>query len=501
MSESVAIEPYYPLEPSPEAYYNSSAYALQLTQKKVNEAGKAIIAAGSFFPKTKRARTAQLVKEEPKYNIKTYEEMYTKIDLLHEIVNKIAEFLFYSGMGIKPPSHLREMQDFDVTKVVGLQENIEFIRRWARYIGFTTQGIEAFKCALWAGNAYLEIVYDSNNIWRVPYLKLINPAEMRVIRSETGDILGYLQFPYNSGILSSISRRRADYLKSRYPNHTVEFDPEEILHIKWDALPGEPYGISIFESLKDIMAIIIGMREDMGVIIRNHAAPTILFRLGTDLIPASKVAIDDFANYLLNSFDNSTNLVASTLVQGEVLDTSSKIIDLPKYIKAAINILYAGAGIPEILLGQGNETTEATAKQQLESVEKKFKAMQQLFKDAIELQIFARLCKQVAIVADKVILQPKDMDIIPELYFPPIESIEERRLRLEGGVQQGSLPHEVYRKEYGYSPKLEGTYVIAEDREFQKELTKLGKVQLTGTGTKQDGKKAKKPSDRDDKRS
>jgi hypothetical protein len=104
MSETVMEEVYYPFEPTPEAYYNSSSYAVNITQKQINEAGKAIIAAGSFFPKTKRARTAQLVKEEPKYNIKTYEEMYTKIELLHEIVNKIAEFLFYSGMGIKPPA-------------------------------------------------------------------------------------------------------------------------------------------------------------------------------------------------------------------------------------------------------------------------------------------------------------------------------------------------------------------------------------------------------------
>jgi hypothetical protein len=354
---------------------------------------------------------------------------------------------------------------------------------------------------LWSGNAYIEVVYDPLNIWRVTHMKLINPAEMRVVRDDTGEILGYLQFPYNSGILSALSLRRARYLLKKYPNHTVWFEPEEILHLKWDALPGEPYGTSMFECLKDIMAIIIGMREDMGVIVRNHAAPTVLFRLGTDLIPASKVAIDDFANYLQNSFDNTTNLVASTLVQHEVIDTSSKIIDLPKYLKAAINILFAGAGIPEILLGQGNETTEATAKQQLESVEKKFKAMQQLFKDAVELQIFSRLCKQVRIIENLVILQPKDMDLIPELYFPPIESVEERRLRLEGGVTQGSLPHEVYRKEFGYSPKLEGTFVIAEDREFQKELAKLGKPATPGTGTKQDGKKAKKPSDRNDKRS
>lgn len=481
-----------------DSQFYSNQYMKFALQRQLQEAGKAIIAAGSFFPKTKRAQAAAVITEEPAYNIRVYKQMYERIEILHEMVDKMAELMFHAGAWVKVPAHLRELEDFDISKYPALKTNMEFIRQWSRYIKFVSIGIDIWKSALWSGNAYIEIVYEPENPFKIKELKLINPEEMRVIRSAEGDILGYLQFPFKGGIAQILSQRSADRLKKRYPRLAIPFEPSEIIHIKYGALPGDAYGVSIFESLKDITAILVGMREDMGVIVRNNAAPTIFFGLGTELIPATQKTIDEFSAYLSREFDNSTNLVGSTQVHPEVIDTSSKVIDLPAYIRTAMNILYAGAGFPEILLGQGNETTEATARSQIEAFEKTLKANQQLFRDNIELSIFPYLCEVVKKNATTkggdvytFKLKPSDMDNIPELYFPPIETAEEKRLRLQMGTEFGILPHEVIRKEWGYSPKLEGTFVVEQDRDYQMELTKAGKVQQTGMGTKKDGQSTK----------
>lgn len=448
---------------SPETFHSSR----QLQNRYVNPnnrvieraMGKAIVAPG-IVSSANKSLTNFLGLEAPRYNIDIYRRMYIKIDLLQEGVNKFAETLTENGFRFSAPSHVVLDEDFEE---IGedLKENLKQVRKWGRWTKFGTFMTQIFKPTLWAGNGYAEIVYDPDNDFKIIDLKIIDPREMRVVRSPFGEVIGYIQYPFNGylGVLSPLVAKR--FVK----NGGIFFLPHEILHVKWNPLPGEAYGQSIFEAMKDIVADVTGMRIDLGLIAHNHASPTTHYQMGTDLIPASQIAIDDFSA-LVTTMDNSMDLVTSTMVKSNPIKDPSKVLDMPRFLRTGMNIFYASLGLPEILFGQGNETTEATAKSQIEATSKKFRAMQRNFREQVELTIFSRL------LLDKTYYQltPDDMDILPEIYFAPIETSEEKKLRLESAVEKGTITHEEWRVENGMLPKRRGQVVLAEDKEYQMEL-------------------------------
>ncbi|MHA2054221.1 MAG: hypothetical protein ACXAC2_00205 [Candidatus Kariarchaeaceae archaeon] len=499
-----------------EAYHSAGQYFLNQSLKSLNgvkiaELGKAIVAQGSKWFKTKK-NFVNVVPESPDYNFETYEKMYKRIDLLHEMVNKFSESMVQSGWMIGPPDHLLQENEFVLDQNSSLKNNILFVRRWARYIKFSSWLVGFFKPGLWCGNGYTEMVPegDERNLdvefkteaadrWGIIGLKEISPLEMRVVRDHTGVVLGYVQYPYNSPYPTVFSPRQANIAIDKYG--AIKLEADDILHLKWNPLPSGSYGISIFEPLKDVTGNVMGIRDDLAITVNNYSIPTTHFRLGNDVIPASNKAIDTFTGYL-SSLDNAADLVTSTLVESIPIKDPSKVLDIPKFLRALLNMLYASAGVPEILFGQGNETTEATAKMQMEAADKKFNAMRQLVRDQLELQLFARLIKGMTTSQ----LKPKDMDEIPQIYFAPFETAEDKRLRYENGVKAGSLTHQDYRRAYGFLPKREGDVVLEQDKEYQLELAKTAPPQAnpfgggtSGGGSKPSGPTKQRPSDRNKK--
>ncbi len=462
------------VEPSMESIYTSSILNQSspllsidpaIQRKAFAELGKAIVSVGSLFPKTKRARKAEMVTEEPIYSINTYRQMYERIDIAKSIIDRTAEFVMQTAQDLRIPQHLRQANT-KLEEVKGLKENIQFIRQWQRYIGFKSKMTELLVSGFWAGDGYMEIVMDEESDWKIVELKALEPDEIRVIRGKKGDVLGYVQFPFKSNMLMPLSVRGA---RSFISQGAVFFETNEILHFKWNPFPSAPYGTSMMESLKDILALLVSMREDIGLIIRNFAAPLVIFRLGTELIPASAQTITDFSTWLRNQLTDSNNLVTSTLVQPDVIAGGDKTLNIGPYFDQMLRLLYGSVGLPEIMLGQGNDTTEATAKIQLETASRRFRNIQQTLRDQVELRLFPMLCKNVG---DPENLTPADMDSIPEMWFAPFESEEDKRIRLENGFRFGYLTRQETRKEFGFIPEHEGDLHPDSDPEHQMKLIK-----------------------------
>lgn len=465
--------------------------------KSLTEAGKAVIAPEGRYG-TKGGKLAY-VAEVQKYDVRMYERIYERVEIVRSTIHRLVELITEVGLWVGPPeSVIRKGKEPSEV----LKENIAFTTQWIRYKKFKSWLGEALKCTMWAGNSYSEIVrektqekgsVESRKSWKIKELKLINPAEMRPVRDAFGEVLGYVQFPFYGTRTWLSGAQKERYLQ----NGGIWFETWEIVHMKINPLPGDVYGTSVLESIKDLMGLIVGMREDIATIIKNYAAPTILFKIGTELIPASLPTVTKFRDMIESQMSASSNIVTSTMVDASVIEAAKNVMNLEGYMRMAQNMLYGALGVPEILMGQGNETTEATAKMQMEAVSKQVRSWHQMIKDEVELQVFSELS-----VGKKYSeLSPVDLEKIPELYFGPVETAEEKRLRLHNGYETGILTREECRKEVGLTPVVEGTIHPNADPKFQMELADKQKemgMAMAASGPKgTTTKKTKKPSDRD----
>ena len=480
-------------------------YRMQMTA--IKEAGKGVVAIAGSMPKGKQMMLR--VTEEPPYNIKLYREIFNRVELFRSCILRMAEIILSPEKHIGPPLTLLRMQ-----KAISdeLQKNIEFVRQWKRHKRFDTWLYNALVCALWAGNSYTEIVYEQQQErrgpgrpshpegWKIHELRLLPPDELRPIRNSFGEVMGYVQYPFKGSYTWLSSKDAKAFVK----HGAVIFEPHEIVHMKVNPNPGEAYGMSLAESVKDIMAIIIGMREDIGEIVKNYASPTVLYRVGTDLIPASAATVDEFQGNLQSQMQVSSNIVTSTAVQADVIDTAKAVMNMEGYFTMMMGVFFGAFGLPEIMLGQGNETTEATAKMQLEAVGNQVKVWHQLIKDVVEIPVFGYL----SVKKKEVEITPGDLDKIPELHFGPVETTEDKRLRWENMFRFGGATREEWRLSYGMNPQPDGELVSTENVKFQKQLIdEQGKVQIKVDkakpqptavgGTPKTGKPTQKKSDRD----
>lgn len=462
-------DPWY----SDHSFVTSRELHYRMQRDAINEAGKAVVAIPGLLPKRSKGLNIILAPEIPKYNILTYQKMFERIDLARSIILRIVEMILSTTQDIRPPQSV--VQD-DATIPEDVKENIAFIRKWTRYKKFKTWLKEALICAYWAGNSYSEVVPEivpkkpkagrpkTEASWKIKELKLIPPDEMRPVRGPFGDLYGYVQYPYRGTYTWLDLKQASEYIKSG----GIVFEPWEIIHIKINPEPGEAYGTSIFEAAKDILAIYVGMREDIAMIIKNYAAPMILFRIGTELIPASPSTVSAFRTAIAGQMQVSSNIVTSTMVNADVIGAGQKAMSMEKYFSQMLNVLFGSFGLPEILIGQGNETTEATGKMQLEALSKSAKVIHQLLKDSVELQLFSFL----AVGKWEHELSPNDLDKIPELWFGPIETEEDKRIRWENMHRFGAATRQEWRKAYGMKPDPEGDLTPEADLKFQKAIIK-----------------------------
>lgn len=466
-------------DPTLQELYSSYQF---VKSKLFGETGKAVVAAGAIINRVEGKNYKSInITEAPRYSIATYRKMVERIDVVGAIIERAAELVCETlSADTKAPSYIFAGKDnYDISPE--LQKNIEFTSQWMRHTAFRNKLYDVIHASLWAGNGYAEIVYPTDgedgevgeptDVWKIPKIKPINPEEMRVARDPTGKVLGYIQYPFNVA-MSGRNIFNDETMKSYLENGGIFFKPHEILHIKYNPFASDPYGNSVLEPLKDILAIIIGMREDLATIIKNFAAPLILFKLGTELIPASDAAIDRFKTNIIQQFNQSTNLITSSHVMAEIIDTGSKVMNFGPNLDQMMSLLHSSSGIAEVMLGRGDKSHEA-AKVHMEVTSKKIRKMQWYIQEQVEMKIFPLL---VGFKPDKdgnIILEPKDLNIIPQMYFGPIETEEDARIRYENGYQYGAISREEYRMRWGFAPKVMGTIIPTLDPEFimkQKEM-------------------------------
>jgi len=376
------------------------------------------------------------------YNKKTYGEIYKKNEIVFRGINTTADHVLQSGY-----------------RIIGDDDEAQKkVRDWSEYIEFHRILHDVVKHLMIWGDCFIEVVEDDDADWGIAELKLLHPHSMFVYVSETGDIIGYIQYPDSKRFRDPTDLSPRRYTTGRTQRgwkaevkaankDAIVFDHWEIIHLKWNAMPNSYYGLSTIEPMKGTLTTYVGMIQDMSALIRRYSAPMVVWKIGTPEMPASGQMMRDFEAGMRKR-NIGDDPVVPGIVEHEVLGAGTKAMDLDPYIQALRNDLFAGVAVPEAVLGGNTKGSSGGDEIKLEAFSRKIGEVQSQLSDACRKRIFPR---QLGVTDGKDPINRVEWNKIPRLVFNPPETTEQRYLRVStiinsniGTIEEGREMLQMY---------------------------------------------------------
>ena len=438
------------------------------------------------------------------YDFDLYEALYKTEALVFRGINITAHHVMQPGFTIEG----------------GDKKKNQLLVDWADFIGLEYLLHETVKAVLIWGNAYFEIVKDHDNEFGIIDLKPVPPSTMYVYRTETGDIIGYIQVPKTRrfyrgrGTYLQIKQRLKlpkvkdlgdlqtekkrgwkGMVKEAYPG-AVPFDADEIIHIKDNAIPGAEYGLSVIEPMMASLTIYQGMRLDIGVISRRYAAPKILWLIGDENTPASDEMMNQFFEYLAVS-NIGDDIVMPSWISFNVLGAGEVAMKMESYLQMMRDDVFAGLSVPEILMGGNIKGTLASATIQLESFSRRIVVLQKMLGHIVRKDIFP------LVIGMETEISRSEWNSIPEVVFRPMVTEEQLVLRAMNLYTNGIASREEVRRLLRLPEEPDGHMWLDDQKELAKAQAAARPSPFGGgtTGPKQstggggdDKKKSEKPA-------
>jgi len=314
---------------------------------------------------------SKAMKREKAYAL--YESYYRRVPLINATVNYTADMA--TGVGY----HLVSDSESDKKKIEEFMTEFDV----ATIIHRITKQLLIY------GNAYLEIVKTGK---RITDLKLLSPKTITIITNEYGDVEEYIQ------VISNL-------------DDPIKFSPDEIAHFKWNVISDDTYGTSAIAAVVTNVKIKLSMEHDLSLIAHRYAAPQVHYKIGSDDYPAADSAVDEFESDLAE-IHPEMDLVTDHTITSEVIRPLGKSIGIESYVDHIENQIIAGMQVPEVVLGRGKGSTEATANVQLAAFDRRVGSLQKLEAKEIETNLFdiIVLAGSVEIVFGQ--LEKEDEDVI-----------------------------------------------------------------------------------------
>lgn len=190
------------------------------------------------------------------------------------------------------------------------------------------------------GDAFAEII--KNKRGEIINLKPLNPGYMLIRSNTKGIIIGYEQVIPLGG-------------------KNIPLAVDKIFHLAWNRLGDEVHGISTVQKIENIILMKNEAQSDMKTVFHRYVSPLLITKVDTD--DATEIA--DLKTKLDRAVAKGENLI----VPLGTVETMERIA-IPQYstldplpwIKLLQEYFIVAEGVPEVILGYGRETTEASSK-------------------------------------------------------------------------------------------------------------------------------------------
>jgi len=215
-------------------------------------------------------------------------------------------------------------------------------------------------------DSFAEIIRDDDGV--LVNLKPLDPSSIKIVQDKSGRIKRYEQVMKVGGKKS-----------------VIKFAPDEIFHLSHDRVADEIHGTRILKSLKWLIDARNEAMSDWRTVLRRNVKPMRIWYLDTD--DESEIASFKVMTDQANS-DTENIYVPKGTVETEIASTApnSTLSPLP-WIEVIKDQFFQAVNVPQIIIGQGKEFTDASGKIVYLSYEQSVKE-EQLY---IEEQVLGQL--------------------------------------------------------------------------------------------------------------
>jgi len=212
-------------------------------------------------------------------------------------------------------------------------------------------------------DSFAEIIRDKDDIFT--NLKPLDPSSIRIVQNEKGRIIRYEQM------------NKTDIIR--------KFKPHQIFHLSHERMADEIHGTRIIDSLKWLIDARNEAMADWKRVLHRNVAPLIIWHLDTDdesEIAAFKAKTDNATAYGENMY-----IPKGTVVPEVVSTAQNSTLNPLQWINQLNDYFFQAVMVPQIIIGNAKEFTDASGKIVYLAYEQSVKA-EQLY---IEEQILRQL--------------------------------------------------------------------------------------------------------------
>jgi len=219
------------------------------------------------------------------------------------------------------------------------------------------------------GNMYWQIQTEEEKTRLIP----LNPLKMGVkLNKNTGELKKYVYQP-------------------RF-GKTVEYNPEEIIHLKFNAEPWSAFGVSSLRRCLPTIKALLFIEQKLPLIARRRADPLLEIQIGSANNPVDEATFNRVKSSILNRkpgedifHDGVITKISEVYRSGGPGGQRQTIEGITRHFREN---LIAGLGVPEVFLAFGSTTLKGTAVEQMEALESEIHAYQRELKRLHENRIF-----------------------------------------------------------------------------------------------------------------
>jgi len=220
------------------------------------------------------------------------------------------------------------------------------------------------KVKTFAQDSFAEVIRDDDGV--LANLKPLNSGGMKIVQNAQGRIIRYEQVSRNKKVVK-------------------KFKPDEIFHLSHDRIADEIHGTRIINSLKWLILARNEAMSDNKIALHRNIVPVNLFYLDTD----DTTEIAAFKTKMDNAYKNGENVYVpkGTVERDTGGVPPNSTLNPIHWVDKLNDYFFQAVNVPQIIIGNAKEFTDASGKIVYLSYEQSVKA-EQLY---IEEQVLGQL--------------------------------------------------------------------------------------------------------------